>query len=470
MRVSLSTEQQHHGWAPNPFARASRAYMRRKLTSPSAVLVGATAIQNLLRLVSAVILTRILSPEAYGTIAIIMSFFFVITMLTDTGCQAFIIRHTRGLESVFLDAVWTIHVFRGLGSALIAVALAFPVAYFLARPELAILIGIASISLLIDGFVSLSLMTALRTNMVQRLSLLDVFVAAIQFVVAIAAALMLESVWALIIAIITASLVRTLGSYILFPKAVRRFRVDLGITKELWSFSRVIVASSALTLVISQLDRVILAKVMPISDFGVYAVAGTLATAPIVLVHVYTSRILYPMLANVWRTAPTALLECFYASRGIVTYTYLAATGVLIGSAPLVVQILYDPRYEQAGVYVRLLTISTALLMLTKPMNELMVASGRARMTLEMNIVRIAWLVTVMPIGFLNLQAGGVVAALGLVEVPAYLYGSYRLAQSGLYDPSWEIIAFGTIGAGVVAGLVIQIAAPMATALFGLSF
>ncbi|QKR99450.1 oligosaccharide flippase family protein [Sphingomonas sp. CL5.1] len=425
---------------------------RRRLMGPSATLIGTTVAMNVLRIGNTMVLTRLLAPSDYGLIAIIMAIFFVITMITDTGCQAFIVRHERGLERAFLDSVWTIHVLRGVANALLAIALAVPLAALLGKQALAPLMAVAAISLAVDGAASLSLLTALRRKMVRKLSIVDFAAFIIQLVVGLIAAWFLRNAWAIVIAIIAQSIARTAASYLVFPDARQSFRLDRPISIELWRFSRMIAASSTLTLIISQVDRLVLARLFSLQQFGVYSIAGSLASAPTTVAQLYASRIMYPALADTWRAAPERLRKTFYGIRGIVFYGYLFAAGGLIGSASLLIRLLYDPRYAGAASYLHLLAITTAMIMLTRPMNEFLVAIGHVRATLETNVVRVGWLLLAAPLGYFALGPIGIVVALSLIEFPAYLYGAFMLAKLRLYSPSHDLGAFATIAGGVIAG------------------
>lgn len=427
---------------------------RQRLTGASATLIGTTVAMNVLRIGNTIVLTRLLAPSDYGLIGIVMAIFFVIAMITDTGCQAFIVRHEHGLEPEFLDAVWTIHLLRGGAIALLAMVLSGPLAMLLDKPALAPLMAVAAVSMAVDGAASLTLITALRRKMVRKLSIVDFSVFVSQLVVGLIAAWFLRNAWAIVIAIIAQSTARAIASYVVFPDSRRRFRLDRPIARELWRFSRMIVASSTLTLIISQVDRLVLARLFSLQQFGVYAIAGSLASAPLSLVYIYTSRIIYPHLADTWRTAPERIRQTFYGMRGTVFHGYLFAAGGMLGSASLVVRLLYDPRYADAARYLHLLAITTAMIMLTKPMNELMVAIGHVRMTLETNVVRVCWLVLAASLGYFLIGPIGIVTALALIEVPAYLYGAVRLAKLGLYSAIHDIAAFATIGAGAAVGSV----------------
>jgi lipopolysaccharide exporter len=439
-----------------PLASARSYLTRQRLTGASSVLIGSNVAIIVLRLASTVVLTRLLSPNDFGLIAIIGSIFYIIGMITDAGFEAFVIRHERGDEPHFLDAIWTIHLARGVLNAFTAAGLALPLAGILRKPDLAPLLAVAALSLALDGAASLTMLTAPRRSMVRRLAIVDLFTQSAQLLVGIIAAWIMRNAWALVVALIAGSAVRTLLSYVVFSDAARRLRLDRLLAGELWRFSRVIAASSALTLAISQVDKLVLARVLSLPQFGIYAIASNLAAAPTAIMGRYVGRIFYPALAASWRTEPRAIKDQYYKLRGVVFYGYLVAGGGLIGSAPLVVRILYDPRYLHAGFYLRLLAISTTLVMLTTTANYALMALGRTTTTLVTNAIRVAWLLPIGLTGLFLFGPIGLIVALALIEVPAYVYSSFVLIRHGLFDLRREIRSWVAIGGGLAWGLVCE--------------
>lgn len=423
-----------------------------RLYGRTATLVYAAVATNVLRLLSTVVLTRLLVPRDFGLAAIMMSVFFVLAMITDAGFEAFIVRHRDGEDPDFLDAIWSVHVARGWLMCLAAIALAIPVSHVLQEPSVAPIIAAASLAFGIDGSASLAMITALRKGLVRKLSVIDLLLSVAQVAIGIIAAFFLRNVWAIVIAMVATSLIRTGLSYALFPDSRRRFRPNWAVSRELWSFSRLIAMSSILTLVLTQVDKLVLARVFSLPVFGTYAIAANLASAPQGVISTYASRIVYPSLARVAREDPAALSASYYAGRGLSFYGFAFATGVLIGAAPLVVGLLYDARYANAGFYLGILAVATALSLLTRTASELLVASGYVRATLVQNVARIVWLVLVGGVGLWLFGANGLILALGSIEIPAYLVGAFYMMRRGLFSLRWEAASFMAIAAGGSVG------------------
>ena len=134
---------------------ASMNLGRRLRLSGSQALALSTILTNLVRIVSTVLLSRLLSPDVYGLTGMILSVFYVINLLSDVGFQAYIVRHARSDDLQFLNAVWTIHAARGLALATLGILLSWPVSLLLAEPRLASPLAVASLTFGIDGLASL---------------------------------------------------------------------------------------------------------------------------------------------------------------------------------------------------------------------------------------------------------------------------------------------------------------------------
>ena len=429
--------------------RGGRLAQRLRISGSSALALS-TVLQNGVRIISTMVLTRLLSPDVYGLTGMIMSVFFVINMLSDVGFQAYIVRHHRSNDPDFLSAVWTIHAVRGVVLTIIAMLLAWPVSQLLARPELAGPLAVSSLIFAIDGQASLHQFRALRDGRVQRTALLSLCVGVSQTVAAILLAFFTRNIWAIVGSMLIASMVRVWMSRTLFPGG-HIYRRDRDVASDLWRFSRVIAASSALTLVITQVDKLALSRILPLSQFGTYVIASTLAAVPTGFVAGYSNGIVYPTVAAAWREG-RPIKDTYYRCWGRFFYLYALAAGGLIGGADLLIRFLYDPRYLPAAFYLMILAIGTALFMLTSSMEAMLVGCGRTRTGLEANVVRLIWLIGGGLLALVRNEPIFLVLTIGLIEIPAYVYVASRMQRLHLISWTRELTVPLTIAAGVCVG------------------
>jgi O-antigen/teichoic acid export membrane protein len=412
------------------------------------VVVGSVIATNLLRAISSIILTRLLMPEVFGILGVLGSVAFTAAMISDLGFQAFVVRHPDGDKPRFLDTVWTIALARAAFLTLLLVALSEPIAKLLHKPDLAPLIAVSALTFVIEGMASLSLLTALRHRLILRLSMLEIAVIVLQIVMASILAYFWRSPWAILVSMLASSALKSTLSYALFPQSGRRLAFDRKYASDLWTFARFVTGASIITLMLMQCDKLLLARFMSLDQFGLYILAGNLASAPLAFTSAYASRVLYPSYSQAWREGYSDLRALFYAKRRLPSLVYTFAAGGLIGSAPLVIGILYDHRYAGATIYLQLLALMPLFALASNASNEALTATGRIRATFEASAVKLLWLAIAGPAGYLEWGPIGLVAAVGLMEVPAVLFKWFQMHRVNLLDLRQELsfVAAGMVG------------------------
>lgn len=416
------------------------------------IVVASVIFNNLLRAVSSVVLTRLLVPEVFGIAGVIASVSFTLALMSDLGFQAFVVRHQDGERARFLDTVWTVQLIRSAFLTVLMVILAVPIARLIDRPDLAPLIAASALIFTIEGVASLTLYTALRQRMILRLSLLEMGVAVVQLVVAALLAWLWGNYWAILFALLASAVLKSALSYIVFPDSVRRIAFDRSYLGDLWRFARFVTGSSITTLVLLQSDKFVLAKLMPLDQFGLYILAGNLATAPLAFASAYASRVLYPAYAKAWREGAADLRQLFYRIRWLPSLLYTCAAGGLIGAAPLIVAILYDPRYQGATIYLQLLAIAPLFALASNAANETLTATGRIAATFQASIAKLVWLALAAPAGYLLWRELGLVAAVGLMEPAVVVFKWVQLYRVRLLDLGREAMFLSVGVAGFLMG------------------
>lgn len=404
------------------------------------VVIISVILANLFRAISSVVLTRLLMPEAFGVAGLIGSIWFTINMLSDLGFQGFVVRHPDGDNPRFLDTVWTIAVLRSVVLTIAMVVAAPAIAGLFGKHELAPIFIVSAFAFLIDGAASLTLITALRNRMILRLSLLELGVLGLQILLSFVLAYLWRNYWAMLVSIMVSNMVKTLLSYLVFPNSVRKPAFDKRYVGDLLHFARYVTGSSIITLLLLQTDKLVLARMMSLDHFGFYILAGSLAGAPHAFTSAYSSRVLLPYYSQAWRDGSKNLRALYYAKRRIPSLIHIFATGGLIGCAPLVVAVLYDPRYATAALYLQILLVSVLFALASNSAGEALTAAGRFEVPFQSNVAKLVWFGIAGPVGYVFGGVVGLVVAVGLMEVPATIFKWFHLHRLGLLDLRQELI------------------------------
>ena len=172
---------------------------------------------ELLRLVSNLILTRLLYPEAFGLMATAMVIVTMIQLFSDTGMKICLIQNPKGSSSEFLNTAWIISIIRGILLFLVAVGLSFPLASFYNQPELKSLLILMSFGILLNGFENPALALIIRKLRADKQMVYELGTQIIGVFTTLLLAYIFLSVWALALGYLLLNLYRLIASYIVEP-------------------------------------------------------------------------------------------------------------------------------------------------------------------------------------------------------------------------------------------------------------
>ena len=420
-----------------------------------------------IRLISSLLLARMLLPEAFGLMALVNAFMQGMEMLTDLGVGANIVQSPKGQDSAFLRTVWTVQILRCALLWGASVALARPVAAFFAVQdercaELAAILPIASVSILIAGFNSTSI--AVLSKRLQFGSI--VWVQLVPQVVCLAVTLFWAKVcaptaWAVVAGGIAASVVRCGLSHALNPLGADGLGWDRAVVRQVCGFGIWTFLSSAVAFVSQQGDRIALARLISLEELGLYSLAIVFARVAMNVVSRVSSGVIFPILSGAQRD-PARLMELAFEYRAIL----LRVAGVLcIGFAliaPVFFEMIYELRFEPAGQMSQWLAIYIWAWILSASIDRIPLALGNARGLLLPGLVA-----GISPAcGYAGFQCcgfGGFVVGMSICVFVSHLVllGSVpdrrlELLRQGL-SVSLPVILYGVLGVVVCSELEVRV-------------
>lgn len=374
--------------------------LRARALRASAWILLSKPIGMALQLARSLILTRLLLPEAFGLMALVGVIMQGLVMCSDVGIGPNIIQSKRGDDPSFLQTAWTLQIVRGVALWTICCLLAWPASVFYGEPRLFSLLPIAALSVLINGFASTAGPCHQRQMKLGRFQILAFASGAINLIVVSLLALALRNVWALVIGSLIANLLGIYLGFRFLPGVSHRFRWDNSAARELVKFGKWVFASTLLTFLAMQMDRLMLGKLIPIAVLGVYGIAMVLSNLPRELVNRLAVWILFPALSEKFRTVPEARESVVLRTRGLLLRLALMLTLGVFAIAPAFFAFLYDPRYHEASWMAQALAVSTWFTILYGTTGHTLLALGDSRALTVANLVNLILTVIAALLGF----------------------------------------------------------------------
>jgi lipopolysaccharide exporter len=391
---------------------------------------------SVIRLGSSLVLTRLLTPDAYGVFAIIFSLMTMIEMLSDVGSRALLVRDPRGSEPRFVHTLWTMRLIRGGFNFCLMFFGAPLIAALYHAPVLTGALRTLSVVFLLSGAESMSFVLAIRDRRARIANYAELVSTLIMSIAAVVLAYRLRNHYAVIYAVLLQRALLVCASYLFYRDVGVGFAFDRQALVEQFRFARFVLPSSVLYVVASQYDKVTLLRLFDLSLLGVYGVASNLngPTAGVVTHNAQT--ILYARCAEFFRTDRASARWRYYRDNRRLLLLGVLLPAVVAGFSQSIVAILYDRRYAAAGFMLMVLSLGSVVAAFQNASENLLVASGRTHTVLVANVVRVGSLIPITLLGYFFFGFDGFLWGTLLATVPVLAY--YYSQQVKLDLVSWK--------------------------------
>lgn len=410
------------------------AYLRTKWQTSRALQAAAWSTSlfvagQIVRVAANLVVARLLAPEMFGVMSIVLIIQLIIAMLCDIGLLPIVMRSKHGDEEDFLNTVWSVQMLRGLGIWIAGLFVALAV-YFASKtslisassvwhaPELPAVMAVVLFSSVIRGLQSTKFLSAYRHMNVKQLALIEFAGQIISIVVMVTVAIATRSIWAFAVAALVAPVVSTLLSHFWLPGPLNRLAWNRTALAEIYESGGWILLGSLLTTVAASADRLLMAGYVDAKTLGLYAIALNL----IVMIDVFGQRlvgfVLQPQLNIAVRDNPGALRTTLLRQRLVFDAGLLFVSGSLFASSQSLIAIMYDPRYVLAGHILQVLSLLFILSRYTLIMGQVYVAIGRPQLNAIFNAVKLISILILVPLGYHYAGFDGALLAVALHQLP----------------------------------------------------
>ena len=388
--------------------KAAPSLGRRSLFAASWSL-GGSVVQRGLSLGSNLVMTRLLVPEAFGLMAVVLTVLTLAEMVSDMGVKQSVVRSPRGEEPLFLRIAWSVQVLRGAAIAALVLSVALglwllgpslaPEGSVYAEPVLPALIVVSTLAVLARGFESTGMSRAARRMDMRAITTIELGTQVAALAVMLALAWASPTVWALLGGMVFAGILRTAWTHWAFRDLPMRPAWDRETTREMWVYGRWIIVSSMAGFVVNHSDRLIFAALLDPTTFGLYAVATLWIQAGMGVIATLSGQTVLAATSEALRTRAHAFPAIFAKLRLAFGAFLLAAFLAMLLGADLLVGLLYTEDYAGAAVFLALLSFRF-LTQYFNPHTALLLAQGRSRTVAATVWTAAAVLVAAVPLAW----------------------------------------------------------------------
>ena len=406
--------------------------LKKRVLQSTAIILGGDGLVNVIRLISNLILTRLLVPEMFGLMAIANVVIMALAMFSDIGVGMFVIRSTRALDQEFLNTAWTLKVLRGFVLWGITLVVAKPAALIYNEPLLLWMIPLIGIDFVFDGFQSMSMILLRKELKMGRLIIMNLAARVSGLVCMVVLAYIYRNVWALVVGGLVAALVNLVWSFFLDRNLVHKFAWDKSVASEILHYGKWIFLSTSMMFLATQADRLLLGKLFPLALLGIYSIALNISQVPKNMVGKVSGDIIFPVISMYAHLPRPALRHKILQKRKFLLVPLALLVAVLTGFGDLIINVLYDNRYVEAGWMLPLLALGMWPLLLYSTIDRCLYVVGNPTHPAVGNALKFIYMVTCLPLAFFLTGKLGAVLVVAFNDFPVYVAINYGLRKKGL--------------------------------------
>lgn len=393
------------------------------------------------RLISSMILTRLLDPGAYGLISTVMVVMVFVTMLSDLGIKTMVLADERGEEKKFLGTLWTMQVMRGFIIAIIVCGLSLvwmhaldqhwiPATSNYADPMLPKLAMVISVLLITMGFSSLNEYRLIRHLERAAIAKVDIASRVLSALITIGLALIFRSVWAIALGLVLSNLARTILTHLYLAGPRMALTFDWREIGRVMGLSRWVALNSLMTCMTAQADKVLIGYGFGMEVLGVYAIAFSLYAGAATVVDQLNGALGVPVIRKLLEKPPADCRRDYYRFRlPIDIYCAVTGTGMALFGV-LFFKLAYDPRYETGGMFLALLGIKIVLMPMHLGANFLL-AQLRYKLTSFIGMLRGVTFLTAMGVAVWMQDIHLMVVVIAVEQLPEIM-AYFGLRRTGI--------------------------------------
>jgi len=415
----------------------------------------AQAASFLLRLISLMILARLLGPKDFGLVGMVTAFTGVLSLFRDFGLSSAAIQRATVTDEQISTLFW-INIMVGVLLGLLAVALAPVLAAFYHEPRLVAVTIVLALGFLFNAAGIQHSVLLQRQMRFMAMAVISVVSLVVGTAIAIGGAKAGYGYWALVAMTVTLPLVATIGFWLTTGWVPGMPHRRVGI-RSMMRFGGTLTLNGLVAYTAYNSEKVLIGRFWGVDAIGLYGRAYQLINIPTENLNQAVGEVAFSALSRV-QDDPSRLKSYFLKGFSLVLGLTLPITIACALFADDVIFVLLGPKWKDAAVIFRLLAPTIAIFAIINPLGWLLNALGLVARGLKMALVfsplLIAGYVLGLPYGPKGVAfAYSAVTTLWLIPFVAWCVHGTVVSPRDILLAVSRPLASGILGGGLALGV-----------------
>lgn len=339
----------------------------------------------ILSFISNLVLARYLTPEDFGAIGMLTIFISLSETFIDSGLGSALIQKKDTTEIDYSTVFWT-NLIISIFLYVVLFLFAPLIARFYNMELLTSLLRVKAIVLIIQGFRLIQTTRLQKSLNFKKISLVYLSASLISTIAAIIASILGLGVWALVIKTLLDTSIRTIVFWII-GKWKPLFKFSFKSFKELFSYGGVMLCTSLVISIYSNVQTLIIGKAFSATDLGYYTQAKKLETIPTNAVEQIVNQVTFPVFSRIkddvekLKNSLKKIVICIsYITFPMMIFFIVAATPIF--------EFLFTSKWNQSIPYFRYLCLVGMMVSVNTMNTNIIKASGRKKMYFNLQVIK----------------------------------------------------------------------------------
>jgi len=425
-----------------------------------------------LQIGSTLVLARLLSPEEFGLVGMVLAVTALADQLKDAGLANAVVQR-RDVRQDQVSALFWINSGIGLALGLVVAAMAPLLAWFYGRPELVPLTLALSAVYVVGGLSVQHNALLLRRMRFSTVALREVVAQTAGVVAAVTAALLGAGVWSLVVMYLVAAVMRTVVVWLACSWRPSRPAVHVEGLRGLLTFGGDVTGFTVLNYLARNADSILIGRFFGAAALGLYGRAYSLVLMPLQQVSQPLGPVMLSTLSRL-QDHPGRFRAAWVAGLSRVALVGLPLVAVLVALVDVAVPVVLGSAWSGAAPLFQVLAVAGAAQLVGASSGWLYMSTGRTRPML-------LWALWTRPLVVLSFVAGlpwgttGVAAGYAAVTLLLLVPGMWNASRGtpvrvrdGLGAVWRPVVVAAVAGAGALAGRAAPGGGDLAALLVGL--
>jgi len=373
---------------------------------------------------------RLLGPELIGLVGVALFSLAIVESLSDTGLSQAIIQQKEIINNIEAGSIWTLLVFRGLILFLFLFASAIPISIFFDISDAAPLVAMVAVIPLLRNTINPGFFLAQRKRDFRKISIYEIIAATFDILTTMLLINLNFGAASLIIGNITCDVIKLFFTWSWFRISISP-NVNWKSLHRLTSFGKWVWSSSLTTLVLNQTDKILVAKFLGPTEFGLYQVAARIAQIVVADGAVALSQYLYPTFSQRYRSSPQDAKKYFNWIMWRLIPIVIFIGMILAFFAKYIVTISLGVEWLKAVPLLRALEFPMLLGAIISVLVVYLRAVGRPKCVTQATLVQLVFFLPITPILLHYFGALGLAGSLAIAGSAAAYFMLHKIRRYG---------------------------------------